>query len=168
MSEWLNNPVVVLATIAVAGALLTAGQWIGRVNADIESFKGFVDEIRRDIKEIRASVNGLFKRLPPAPITSNSPLALTELGDEISEELSGKEWAKRTAEQFLRDVRGKEPYEIQDICFDYVKSQFEPDDEQDAQIRACAYNHALKREQVLDVLAIELRDTLLAIGESAE
>jgi len=49
-------------------------------------------------------------------------------------------------------ITDKQPYEIQQFCFDYVRSDFAPTPEQDG----------ISTATVLEVLAIEIRDRLIA------
>ena len=167
MPEWFNTPLIIIATMAVGTGLIRFGQWMGSVNSDRDVFKEFMRDIRNDIKEIRASITGIFARLPASPIAGESPYRLTDLGRAMSDSLGGRAWAERVAPSLSQLVRGREPYEVQDICFGYVRNEFTPTDEQDARIRACAYENALSRDQVLDVLAVELRDILLEVAEPA-
>ena len=54
------------------------------------------------------------------------------------------------------------PYEVQELCFKYMNGdEFVPRDDVRTLILQCAFDKGLKREQVLDVIAIELRDRLL-------
>ena len=65
-------------------------------------------------------------------------------------------------EPLLRDrIDGKQPYEIHDICFEYIHGELHPSPEIDVVIRLCAYENGVTRQAVLEVMAIELRDRLL-------
>ena len=154
MSEWWVIPSLIAAAIAAAALIFKIGRWVGSVDSDRDKFRAFVIEVRDDIKEI-------LGRLPPVPVAGGSPIQLTDLGRKISEKLQAREWAEKTAAMLGGRVKGKPPYEVQDICYDYVKNEFNPTEEQDAKIRMCAYENALDRDKVLDVLAVELRDVLL-------
>ena len=55
----------------IVAALIGIGVWIGRVNTDRESFKGFVQEIKSDIKDIRININRIFERLPATELVQN-------------------------------------------------------------------------------------------------
>ena len=163
MENWINTPAIILVILAVGGLIFKSGQWIQRVNSDRKSFQAFMDEIRSDIKEIRDDIKRIFGRLPSTSITGSSPLKLTDIGEAISRKLDAKSWAKETAPELIPALRQKRPYEIQDACFKYVKETFAPDDEQLVELQACAYEKGIKLEAVLDVLAVELRDRLLAL-----
>ena len=152
VSQWLANPLVWIGIVAVVFGI---GKWVGSVNADRKSFKEFMDEVRDDIKEI------LQRLPPPRPVTGGSPLTLTDLGRKISERLGAGKLADSLVPLLREQADGKDPYEIQELCFDYVRNTYTPPPHVEALIRMCAFDNALKREQVLDVLAVELRDRFL-------
>jgi len=56
-----------------------------------------------------------------------------------------------------------EPYQIQEFSNEYMKNTFEPTPEQFTKFGSCAYEHGVKYNQVLEVIAIELRDRLLEL-----
>ena len=60
------------------------------------------------------------------------------------------------------------PWKIQEICFEYVTNEFQPTVEQEAQMKACAYENGVETKQVFDVIAVELRDRLLRMIEARE
>ena len=143
--------------VALVGAVFTLGQWKGKVDSDRASFKDFMKEVRNDIKEI-------LRRLPSHVLGGGSPLQLTEYGRSISERLDAVALAQEIAPRLQVQIEGKAPYEIQERCFDYVRHEYEPPDEVESLIKTCAYDHGIDRGQVLDVLAVELRDKLLALA----
>ena len=160
---WIIGALTLL--VAIVGAAISIGQWKGRLDAEREETKrnvlglhrtleGFVSEIRSDIKQI-------FKSLSPSVLTSGSPLRLTELGRKISDSINGATLAEEFAESLRNQVAGKLPYEIQEMAMAHVKETWTPSEEVDRRIKSVAYENGLKREQVLDVIAIELRDKLL-------
>lgn len=162
MSEWMESPYVMAAGAALVVGLLAgvfrAGRWYGAVNSDREAFKDFMKGVRDDLGAIRASIERILHRLPAGTVAHTSPLALTELGREVSEELDARGWAERTAPEFAERTRGEDPYTVQETCFEAAAGPFDADLE--AKIRSCAYERGLEREQVVKVLAIELRDRL--------
>lgn len=150
----------------VSGALLLIGtgtiihkvsRWAGTIDANSSEITGFMKEIRADIKE-------LLRRLAPSPLAGRSPLRLSDLGESISVELDAKTWASRVARKTKTHIDGMQPYEIHEFAFAYIRDEFEPSGEQDAKIRSCAYERALSRDKVLEVLAVELRDSLLELA----
>ena len=63
---------------------------------------------------------------------SDSPLMLTELGRKVAQCLDSK-GVFQSIEPFLRDrVQEKQPYEIHEICFNYMHQEFKPSEEMDA------------------------------------
>ena len=154
MNAWLFIPSSVIALIAAGTLGFKLSQWVSDVNADRKEFRAFMEEMRTKIESI-------LSRLPPVPARDGSPLRLTDLGERITQTLGGRAWAQETAAVLAERARGKQPYDIQELCTAYVREEFQPTAELDAQIKACAYEGSIKREQVLEVLAIELRDVLL-------
>ncbi len=159
MIEVTANPWMVLGGIAALVSLIFfVGKWVGGMNEFKSATAAHLKEIREDIKK-------LLDRLPPAAVSGGSPLRLTELGQSISDELGAVAWADRVAPAVLPEVEGKAPYELQEFCVNYTAG-CDFDAEQDAKINSCAYENGIDREQVLQVLAIVLRDKLLASTDS--
>ena len=153
MDAWLANPLTYILALAVCGALAKAFMWVGSVNSDRQYWRRAIDQIATDIKTI-------LTRLPPVTVTSGSPTALTELGETISRRINARELARTLAAKLVSEVKGKHPYEVEKFCFKYVKD-FEPTDEQRNLVQTAAYENGLDTEDVLDVIAVELRDELL-------
>ena len=114
------------------------------------------DALREFMREVKTAL----VRTPSVVDQSESPITLTPLGEAISKQLGASDWADRTAATVTGDIRGKEPYEIQEFCFRYVVTHEFPDERRRA-IERAAYQHGLPAEQILRVLALELRDELL-------
>ena len=156
MSEW--NPVYILAGLAVVGALLGIGKWIGAVNTDRESFKEFMNEIRADIKKI-------FQRLPPSPVTGNSPLRLTDFGKEIADKFGAFEWARELAPELVDGVRGKEPFEVDEFSRKYVNDNWTT--RWRRKVMECSYEMGTGMNNVLTVMSVVLREELLRLMDTA-
>ena len=167
---------VLAAVVAIGTLIFKLGKWVQSVNNTkdevVPSFKRdldrFMKEMRDERKEFREDIKKLLERLPATPVMGSSPLRLTELGQSMSESLDARAWAERTAQTMVEKVSGMEPYEVQEFCFDYMKSKFNPTDEQEAGIKRCAYDEGLKEKQVRDVMGIELRDALLALRKTTQ
>ena len=132
-----------VAAIAIGTILVKCGIWIGGVNhhkSDVATF----------MREIRDRLDRLFERLPSKSLEKGSPLRLSELGSTISERIKAADWATKTAPDLIDRAEGKQPYEIQDLCRDYVHKDFCPDDEMDAEIKASAYENGIDIGQVFD------------------
>ena len=148
VTQWLYPLLVVTVVI---GLLIGIRVWIESVNL----------KLRGDIKDI-------FHVLSKAVMAGQSPFELTDLGDNISRCIGAKSWANRVAQELSGQVSGKEPYEISEFSFHYIEEQFTPDREQDVLMRRCAYENAVPRSKVLNVLAVELRDKLLELADTID
>ena len=155
-----DNPYVIGAIVSIVVLIFGIGVWVGAVNTDRRSFKEFMTEVRDDLKK-------MLSRLPPRVYAGDSPIELTELGRNISTRLNGKEWAEEHAAILREEIKGKEPYEVQGICFGYAK-EYEPSQDMERMIQTIAYENGIKREAVLDVLALELRDKLIGPKEGQD
>lgn len=157
MEDWQ----VLALTVPGLGLLLTflvlcfkAGEWKGRVDKDRQNFKEFMTEVREKIDDI-------FERLPSRRLLAeDSPLGLTKFGREIAEEIGAREWATGLVTNLKPHVERKSPYQVQDFCFDFVKSELELTPQQTVKVESSAFRHGVKREKILEVLVIELRDAL--------
>lgn len=158
---WGSVAASVVALVTVAVLLFKGGRWVGMM----EEFKGKVRseqaEIKEAIKEIRNDIKEIFRRLPTKPLSETSPLTLTDKGRKMLAEIDGGGWARELAATLFEKVAGMDEYQIQEFCFDFVRQNLTPTDEQEAKIRKCAYENASDREETLKVLAVELRDVLL-------
>ena len=154
MEVWLT-PTGILVVIAIGGVFWAAASWYGSVNSDRSSFKEFMNEVRDDIKKI-------LQRLPAPTVASSSPMTLTDFGKEIAEELGAKTWAEGLAPNVLEEIKGKRPFEVDEFAEDYVQKELTKDWQDN--VAASAYRRGLKREHVLNVLRVVLRDELLRIG----
>ena len=164
----------VTAAVGVITIIAKLAMWAQEVNSDRdvcrndrENFKDFMKEIREEIKKIHELLAKMDARIDNATISSGSPLHLTELGEKISSEIQARQWAEKTAAAFAETARDQQPYEIQETCFEYVREKFEPDGDLDSKIGMAAYESGITRGEVLDVLAIELRDVLMALAKQS-
>jgi hypothetical protein len=155
MEVGVSNPaVIVISALAAIGAVFAVGKWVGAVNSDRTSLGEFIKEIREDIKKI-------LGRLPPVPVTGASPRTLTDLGRSISIRINAPALAQKLAPELMETLKNKQPYEIQEACFDYVGENVLTA-EHLADFKACAYENGIEIKGVLDVLAVELRDEILS------
>lgn len=163
-----NNPVtygVSLAIVVACGSFIVlifkVGEWKGQTDAVVKTFEEAIREFRADIKELRADVKELFRRLPDQPTSGGSPIRLTKMGQSISETLDADTWAKEHAQELVPRLNDRHPYEIQEFCKKYVKDEYAPPKDLEDKIKTCAYENALTIDQVLDFLAVVLRDVIL-------
>ena len=155
MQELVNDPRSYLALAALVGLVFAIGRWVGEVNSDRKVFKDFMAEMRRDIKAI-------LGRLGSNVVGGTSPLRLTELGKRVSEAIEAPALVAELAQSLLSQAEGKRPHEIARLADDYVHDTFEPTAEQLDGFDAVAYEEGITRFEVFQVIALELRDHLLA------
>ena len=146
-----NNPSIVFLAVS---ACVGIGIWVGRVNSDRDTFKKFIDRMGEKIEEI-------LQKLPSSTVAGKSPLHLTGLGEKVSEEIQASEWAKQIAPALLVRIANKHPYEVQEFCLEYVKGEDVLPEDMQEKVKTSAYQNGIEKEQVLRVLAVELRDQLL-------
>ena len=173
MEEWLNSPLIIVAGLAVLGALVGIGRFIwaasrwvhgvdhgkARVDEDRSLFQSFMIEIRDDIKKI-------LVRLPPAATTSASPSRLTDFGKEIAEKIHAYTWAKDLAPMIADSVTGKAAFEIDEFCQTYISTELNAT--MKAEVARVAYEFGIDRVKVGNVLRIVLRDELLQLATVKE
>lgn len=153
-----NNPGFILL---LATALIGVGIWLGSMQTNINTLKDSVKDIKKDIKDILDRLS----KITSETLKNASPPRLNELGKEVSKELKAPEWAKETATNIASQIEGKRDYEIQKFSFDYVRKNLK--EELQIRVEICAYERGLVKSDVLDVLAVELRDELLSLKSSA-
>lgn len=156
----LNAPLAVLLVAALAG-LVWLSKWIGGVNEHKSEVGRLMQEIRTDIKKI-------FQRLPSEALDRDSPIRLTDLGDEMATRIDAGAWAAKEAVALRERVEGRSPYRIQNFAYEYAHYEYRPDERFEAQLEAIAYEKGISKEEVLDVLAIALRDELAGPGAGSD
>ena len=137
------------------------GKWEGSVETRLNKLEEAVKDIKKNIKDI---LDVLVKRGSPVA-GGKSPLTLTSLGKEIAEEVSAREWAQNLAGALIKEVVeviGKHSYEIEEFCFQYMREEPLLSEEINQKIKKAAYEKGITKRDVLDVLALELRDELIA------
>ena len=163
MPEWAASTpwwVVLGLAVAFGTAAVKFARWTGRVDSSLDTLAKAVAEIREDIKK-------LLHGQPSKTVTAGSPLRLTELGRKISEDLDAASIVDGLVSGLRYQAEGKHAYDIQELSFNFVRDEYEPSAGIDARIKQCAFENGIDRDEVLDVLAIELRDKLIALADLA-
>ena len=180
MSEWSVTTQIwatvggAAALIAIGVAIFKAGRWAGIVDTSLDSFKGTITKIQEDMKDavreikeavtkIQAGINGLQNELASKTLTPGSPLKPNELGKKVSKAIGVPSIVKGLATGLSEKAKGKHPYDIQELCFNFVRDDYDPSDEVEKNIKEFAYEHGISRADVMDVLAVELRDEILLL-----
>ena len=151
---------VAIILVAVGTASFKFARWTGSVDKDLESLKRSMKEVRGDIVDIRGDIKDILSRLKPPPVSSDSPLRLTKFGTEIAEDIEAQSWAERLAPSLMHELGGKEPFEIDRFCIDYVENL---GPEWDRKIAKSSYEFGIEESGIKSVLQVVLREEILKI-----
>ena len=164
----------IAALIAIGVVIFKVGRWTGVINTSLETFKGTITKIQEDIKDAvreikeavtktQADINSLQLELTSKTLSPGSPLEPNELGKKVSETIGVPSIVKGLAVGLSEKAEGKHPYDIQELCFNFVRDDYDPSDEVEKNIKEFAYENGISRADVMDVLAVELRDEILRL-----
>ena len=98
----------------------------------------------------------------PGWIVANPALAI--LG-AASESIDAPAIVKGLAPGLCERADGKPPYDIQELCFNFVRDEYKPVEDIEKKIKQCAYDNGISRAEIMDVLAVGLRDEILRLIE---
>ena len=104
---------------------------------------------------------------PESTPSASGPVRLSELGQAIGREIGARAIAEAIAPALDERAAGLHPYELQELCRRHMLEDYAPNDDTKRKILDSAYERGVTHEQVLDVIAIELRNTLLERDEHA-
>ena len=159
MSEWITFTGLVALTITVITAIAKFSRWSGQVDADRDTFKDLMKEVREDLKNLRQNVDRILGKLGVALIKSSSPTQLTPLGEEVAKDLGAHEWAKEALPLLMEQSLDKAEWEIDQICFDFVYGQLPG--EMPKALSRVAYERGIDRSSLLPLLQVVLRNAIL-------
>ena len=167
MENFLSNPLtynLILGAVTAIGALMRysfkAGERQRGVHKDTSSFETIARSVEATLSNIELDLKELSERIPVPIVKGSSRLSLTEFGKEVSREINAKDWARSKSQTLWRELDGKEPYEIHDFCENYVLSEVNVE-AIEGSIKRTIYEHGSKRDDLMSLLAIELRDSVL-------
>ena len=119
-------------------------------------------EMKNEFKDVREDIKRILIRLSPAA-SGESPLQLTDFGRTISKDASATEWAKEEAAGLVELSKGKEEFEIFEMCIDFVSQRYAENNDFKRFVKSTAYRFGTDSNVVLDVYQIELRDQILEL-----
>ena len=154
------SPGLVTAIVAALAAFWYIANWHGKVNTDREMFKTFMQDVKDKIDQI-------FDRLPTPATTSMSPVQLTDLGKQVSEDADAKAWVAEHVADVREQTEGMSPYDIQQFCFGYVSME-KLDEVRQQKAKGAAFKRGLTISEVLRVIGVELRNELLSETQLSE
>ena len=153
MRDWLTNPLTYVLAFAAGGAIVTGLFWLRQVHRAQQGWGEVVGEIRKDIKDI-------LLRLPPtpAPVTSGSPLQLTDFGRQMAMSMDAHSWAAALAPCLREDLGGKRAFEVDEFSRQLVHANMRHDE----RVLRCIYEMGVDRDDSLRVLQVVLRNALIS------
>ena len=143
--------------LAAVGLFVRLIIWYANVNADRKAFKAFIAKIEKRIAEIFDRLNRFGRS---DLVGSSSPLNLTSLGKEGYAEIEASAIADKMAEALKKQITNESPYEIQQLCFDWV-TEDKLTETHKKLVHETACQRGLTVLQTMEVIAIELRERLL-------
>ena len=168
MPDWVNFAGLVTLAVTFIAAVARFSRWSGQVDADRKQLKETADTDRSTLKgfmeEIRADIKKILQALPP-PRTAVGviPAQLTEFGQEVAAKVDADGWAPLESRSILDDAAllDMEPYQIEAFCERYVKEQSQKGGLVQEKVQRAIYEFGIDMERALPVLRIPLRNALL-------
>ena len=135
--------------ITILKIAINVGVWKAGVDGGIKALNTKVDRIIDTL-----NIDGISK--------SKSARTLSDLGCKISKEIDAKKLAHSLAPKLAERSKFMGEYDVQELCYEYVRYEYKPDPEIEEKMKSSAYhNNGISVHSVLAVLALELRDVLL-------
>ena len=135
-----------------------------RIDGHMQRIDGHMKRMDGYFTTIAGNTGQIFMRL--SVMERRSPLRLNELGRSIADSLDFRNWVADIAGSLHDSMRDKSEYDIQEFCFEYFRHELQPSEEQEGKLKDCAYQAGVPVSVVLDVLALEMRDILIAAKQS--
>ncbi len=151
------NPVWILVFLAASGIVWKLNGWYNNVNSDREYFHKTLDKLAEKIDLIYERLLTLTSKT----VGAGSPLALTSLGKEVAEDINAKEISSTVFNRVAIGIEDCSAYDIQNRCFDFIRNRWEVPSNIDLKIKESAFKNGITKQDVLDVIAIVLRDQIL-------
>ena len=151
------------AAAGIGAALVSIGIWVGSVITNLKGIKDAVREIKDAVDKIRDNTNSVLHELTSKTLSPGSPLEPNKLGHKVSKSIDAPSIVKDLAPGLRERADSKPPYDIQELCFDFIRDEYKPVEDIEKEIKQCAYDNGISRADVMDVLAVQLRDEVLRL-----
>lgn len=156
--------------VTIGTILYNEGKWKGTVKAALEKLAEEVAALTKRVDKIYVI---FFDRGVGKTLADHSPLGLNDLGKKIAEELDLESLAEIHAPVMKARTAKLNPYDVQRLCFNYVQNDLvaelrEKSPEQFEDISLMAYKHGIPREDVLQIVGVLLRDSILTSMERSD
>ena len=148
-----------------------------RVDKEVAGLTKRVDKLAEEVVALTKRVDKIyeifFDRGVGKTLADHSPLGLNDLGKKIAEELDLESLAEIHAPVMKARTAKLNPYDVQRLCFKYVQNDLvaelrEKSPEQFEDISLMAYKHGIPREDVLQIVGVLLRDSILTSMERSD
>lgn len=160
ISEYFNLSAIIFLVAGVTA-------FVVRTNIRLKHLEEAVFRIEKTLTKL----SDIFMQRFGEPVAgSSSPITLTDYGKDISNQVDAKSISDIYVDLIKADAAGKNPYEIQEICFDYAKTKMlehlkENHPDKYNVVVNYAYQSGIEAQKVTYVIGIELRDKLLDLLE---
>ncbi len=142
--------------------LIKGRAWIGSTNISIDFLKKGLAEVQKSLEVMQDDIKKILGRLPEQKTTqSSNPIKLTYFGRDVSEHVHADVWVTENYAQVFDRAKGKEEFEIFEICKEHVNLCFTEIAEFARTVKSTSYNYGIEDDQVLIVYQIELRDYVI-------
>ena len=126
------------AAVGICAALVSIGVWVGNVITNIKALKEAVREIKEAVIKIRDDTNSFLHELTSKTLSPGSPLKPNELGQKVSNSIDAPSIVKGIAPGLRERADGKLLYDIQELCFDFIREEYKPAEDIEKKIKQCA------------------------------
>ena len=173
--------VLIAGTLIVGLVIWKVSSWKTTVDNDRNNLKNGIDKLEKTVTdfmvEIRNKFDDIFLRLTPPTQHTNSPIALSDLGRQVAEEIKVDNWVNTYVEKVKAQLAPNgTPYEIQEACFRYADEQLMKELETESKtnkaysfikkdIEMSAYKNGIDIPSVLRVVGIKIRDEILRVRD---
>ncbi len=146
---------------------------VGSLDSKVGSLDSKVGSLGLKVKRLESKyedIYGVLVRAVGIPLEKrNSPLALTDFGNEVSERIGAADIAKEYAEKLFPRTKGLNSYQVQEFCFEYCEKKLlenlkTNNPKQYEAIHSEAFDKGLEIEKITRVIGMELRDAIFLLG----
>ena len=133
-----------------------------------DGFERLDKRVRRRFVALKQLIKQALGESGPLTVAS-SPVKLTDYGTQVAKQISAAEWAEAEARGRAGDVTWSDDFEVYEFA---VRTAWElwddrePLSEHTYKLRKAVYEAGLEADDVRDLLAVMLRDALLAVREA--
>lgn len=141
---------------------------LNNVSENLNTLSEKVSTLSESVSRVESDIVKIYALLESKYVsTGRSPVALTSFGERVSRDLSASEWADKYALSIEADVSDMREFEIFELCQKVVEEAINSSEDFESKVKEVSYNHAIDKKWAKEVLAIELRDSVLRLVKPA-